>query len=295
MGNGIQRKPGSGGVNKKRNRDFVNALKTKIAKDPTTSMRKIAAELKVDPKTIRTAVHDDLGLKSYTRTPRHLLTESMKARRLERCKKVLRYIKNHGSTVKIFSDEKIFTVDAVLNRRNDRYLAKSTVDVKGTFRTKHPAQVMVFGVVASDGKKMPTFFYKPGEKVGADAYYKVLRYHVLPWLKANYPEGNYVWSQDGAPSHTANKVQKFCKANFADFWPADFWPSSSPDLNPLDYAVWGVLEQATNKTSHPNINTLKAAIKEEWVKMSKDFLVKSCAAFRGRVEAVIENNGSHIE
>ena len=62
------------------------------------------------------AMHDDLGLKSYARTPRHLLTESMKARRLERSKKVLSYLKQHGSTVKVFSDEKIFTVDAVVNR-----------------------------------------------------------------------------------------------------------------------------------------------------------------------------------
>ncbi len=75
MGSVIQRKPGNGGVNKKQNRDSIDALKTKIAKDPTTSIRKIAAELKLDPKTVRTAVHDDLGLKSYTRTQRHLLTE----------------------------------------------------------------------------------------------------------------------------------------------------------------------------------------------------------------------------
>jgi hypothetical protein len=93
-----------------------------------------------------------------------------------------------------------------LNRRNDRYLAKSTVDVRCTFSNKQLAQIMVFSVVAFDGKKIPTFFYKPGEKMGADAYYKVLRYHVLPWLKANYPKGNYVWSQGSAPSHTANKV-----------------------------------------------------------------------------------------
>ncbi len=80
----IQRKPDSGGVNKKRNREFIDALKTKIAKDPTISISKIAAELKVVPKTVRTAVHDDIGLKSYTRTPKHLLTECMKTRSLER-------------------------------------------------------------------------------------------------------------------------------------------------------------------------------------------------------------------
>ncbi len=60
------------------NRDFIDALKTKIVKDSTTSIRKIAAEIKMKTKTVRTAVHDDLGLKVYTRTPRHLFTEYMK-------------------------------------------------------------------------------------------------------------------------------------------------------------------------------------------------------------------------
>ena len=37
----------------------------------------------------------------------------------------------------------------------------------------------------------------------------------------------------------------------------------SPDLNPLDYAIRGVLEYKTNPTSHPNIGSLKTAIEEE--------------------------------
>ncbi len=98
--------------------------------------------------------------------------------------------------MKIFSDEKIITVDHVLNCRNDPYLTESIADVKGTCRTEHPAKFMVLGVVTSNGKKMPSFFLKLRGKVGADVYYKVLRYHVLPWLKANYRDGNYVWTQD---------------------------------------------------------------------------------------------------
>jgi transposase len=237
---GIKRKSGSGGSNKKRNPEFLDALKSKISEDPTTSMRKLAGEMSVDLQTVRTAVHQDLGLKSFVLTPKHLLTESTKARQLERAKNVKAYLRTHRKTVKVFSDEKIFTVDAKVNRRNDRFLAASTAEVKGIFRTKHPAQIMMFGAVASDGKKMAPYFFKAGERVGADRYYKVLRYHVLPWLKANYPEGNYVWTQDGAPCHTAKKVQQFCICNFADFWPADFWPPSSPDLNPLDFAIWPI-------------------------------------------------------
>ena len=34
------------------------------------------------------------------------------------------------------------------------------------------------------------------------------------------------------------------------------WPPSSPDYNSLDYAIWGVIENKTNATSHRNI--------EEW-------------------------------
>ena len=33
----------------------------------------------------------------------------------------------------------------------------------------------------------------------------------------------------------------------------------SPDHNPLDYAIWSILEIETNATSHPNIGSLKTA------------------------------------
>ena len=70
-------------------------------------------------------------------------------------------------------------------------------------------------------------------------------------MKTNYPSGNYVLAQDGAAAYTAKKVQKFCNEHFTDFWLANFWPSSSPDLNPLDYAIWGTIVHSTSITSQP--------------------------------------------
>ncbi|QQP53087.1 Uncharacterized protein FKW44_005431, partial [Caligus rogercresseyi] len=153
---------------------------------------------------------------------------------------------------------------------------------------------MVLGVMASNGKKIPPFFFKAGEKIRKETYYKVLRYTVLPWLKANYPEGKYVWTQDGAPSHTSDLCPKFCTANMAHFWPKDMWPSSLPDLNLLDFAVWGELERRTNRTPHPIVDALQATIRTEWDNMSEEFLINSCKAFRRRVEGVIEAEGGHI-
>ncbi|XP_014772885.1 uncharacterized protein LOC106871098 [Octopus bimaculoides] len=219
----------------------------------------------------------------------------MKEKGLERCKKIITWFKKKSSIVTIVSDEKIFTVNAVLSRRNDRFIAKPTAEVKGTFKIKHPAQVMAIGVVASDGKKIPIKFYKADEKINVNTYYKTLRYQVLPWLKANYPDGNYVWTQDGAPAHTARNIQDFCKSNFSNFLESCLWPPFSPDLNPLDYAIWGVLEHAINRTSHSNVDSLKDTIKEEWEKLSPEYLRNTCTSFRKRVKAVIEQEGGHRE
>ncbi|QQP36298.1 Uncharacterized protein FKW44_021351 [Caligus rogercresseyi] len=81
----------------------------------------------------------------------------------------------------------------------------------------------------------------------------------------------------------------------ADFWPADMWPSSSPDLNPLDFSVWSVLESHACKTSHANLTSLQQAIVEAWDNLTEEYIKKSCASVRRRVEAVIANNGGHIE
>ena len=59
MSKTITRKTESRGSNKKRTKTFVNTLKSKIQKDPTKSMRKMAHELKVDSKTVRNSVKYD--------------------------------------------------------------------------------------------------------------------------------------------------------------------------------------------------------------------------------------------
>ncbi|KAF2354075.1 hypothetical protein FHG87_015172 [Trinorchestia longiramus] len=54
-------------------------------------------------------------------------------------------------------------------------------------------------VVPFDGKKMPMYFYKSEDKLRSDAYYKTLRCHVLPWLKANYPSSGSQTFSDHLP------------------------------------------------------------------------------------------------
>ena len=41
--------------------------------------------------------------------------------------------------------------------------------------------------------------------------------------------------------------------------------------------------------------TLKASIRAAWANMSKDYIIKTCKAFRPQLEAMIEAEGGHIE
>ena len=90
-------------------------------------------------------------------------------------------------------------------------------------------------------------------------------------------------------------MQKVCQENFSPFCPSNLCPPSNPDHNSPDYTIWGILENKTNATSHPNISLLNTAIEEEWNKKSEEFILKACKLFWGCVATIIEKNGGHIE
>ena len=83
--------------------------------------------------------------------------------------------------------------------------------------------------------------------------------------------------------------------NVAGFWDKSLWPSNSPDLNPLDYSVWSVVETNSCKTPHPNVDSLKTSVAKAWRALKPGYLIKTCRAFRPRLERMIELQGGLIE
>jgi hypothetical protein len=142
---------------------------------------------------------------------------------------LLRLRKEDSGKVCIFSDEKLFVADALINRRNSRYLTSlpvSEVDesIRISLFSKALVKVMVLGVVASDSKKCPIIFVPDGKKVSADSYQALLHRNMMPWLSDTYPQGNYVFQQDGVPEHTVNSMQRFLEKNMAVQWSKEVWP-----------------------------------------------------------------------
>lgn len=283
-------------MTRKRNDELINTLEELVQQDPSQSTRILASKLNVSATTIRRAIQKDLRCKSYRLKVHQMLSQKMKAKRLERCSLLLTSLKGKASgRIRFFSDEKMFCLDAKVNRQNDRWIVKNIKDVPVIGRTKHPSSVHVLMVISSEGHLMPPFFFEKGQSVNTEVYLNVLKQHVKPWIIKVAGARPYVFQQDGAPAHTSRAVQNWLAENFDMFWSKDLWPPSSPDLNPLDYYLWSVLERESNKCSHNTAEALRTAISEAVTKISADHVIKACCRFRPRLEAVIKADGGWIE
>ena len=184
----------------------------------------------------------------------------------------------HGSSghVRFFSDEKKFIQDKLHNRQNNRFITDDPEEVPIVISAKFPTSVMALGVVSSDRDVMPPYFFS--DRVAANDYIKVLETVVKPWMVGVAGERPYVFQQDSAPVHMACTTQAWLYQQLPRHWPLDLWPPSSPDLNPLDYYVWGVLEKV-NYRPHNTKQQLKDAIVGAIDHMDRMEVKKACSTF----------------
>ena len=73
---------------------------------------------------------------------------------------------------------------------------------------------------------------------------------------------NYSRYSDLEGSHNVNKCANKLKVHEKTVRTA-IKQDLRPDLNSFDYAIWGILENKTNATFHPNIASLKTAIEDK--------------------------------
>ena len=105
------------------------------------------------------------------------------------------------------------------------------------------------------------------------------------------PEDHMFFSRTVHRLIRAHLIQNWLSDNVDMFWFKKFWPPNSPDLNPLDYYVWSVVERVTNKSRLINVTSLRTAIEAALVGMDSATLQRACERFRPRIETVIQANG----
>ena len=75
----------------------------------------------------------------------------------------------------------------------------------------------------------------------------------------------------------------------------DLWPPNSPDLNPVDYTVWGCLQGWVYQKRICDIDELKQCLVEVWSHFSQAIIDEAINEWRKRLLACIRMKAHHFE
>lgn len=116
-----------------------------------------------------------------------------------------------------------------------------------------------------------------------------------PWALAHFGNRPYTFQQDSAPAHKATETQRWLAEKVPSFISASQWPSCSPDLNPLDFSIWGILKTNVCCKKYTSVETLKSAILCEREKIPDHTVSAACEAFDHRLQQIIRAKGGYVE
>jgi hypothetical protein len=97
------------------------------------------------------------------------------------------------------------------------------------------------------------------------------------------------FKHDGAPAHFSTRTQEHLNTQFADRWlgrggPVS-WPARSPDLNPMDFFIWGHLKETVYKDPPTDIEDLLAKFHAAVATIDADMLRRVQASIPRRAVA----------
>jgi len=138
-------------------------------------------------------------------------------------------------------------------------------------------------------------FLEPGVKINGEYYRNtVLRKMLLPDIRC--VSGDlYTFQRDSAPAHRARATVEMLKTETPDFIPPDLWPPNSPDLNPVDYSIWSILQEKVYRHRINDLDELKQRLRVEWSKLDHAVVTAAIRQWRRRLSACVQADGGHFE
>ena len=93
-----------------------------------------------------------------------------------------------------------------------------------------------------------------------------------------------------APAHRARQTS--APRETPEFISPDMWPANSSDLNPVDYRIWGVMQEQVYKTAIRDVVELRQRLVETWHEFQQTMVDDAIDQWWTRL---VQADGSHIE
>lgn len=259
------------------------------------SIRNCVEDLGFSYGTIQRVLRTN-GYRAYKVMPVQGLREQDREKRLAFCQTILRKHDEDPNFINsiIFTDESPFSTAGKHNRRNTHVWATENPHEVAAIENQGYRILNVWCGMLENRILGPIFL--EGILTG-ERYLRYLQNEIsnfIPNLR------NIVWQQDGAPAHNARQVREYLDDTYAT-WIGTHgpiaWPPRSPDLNPLDFFLWGTLKQKIYCEGSNTVDSLKNKIQIKIREMNADpqKLQRVRNNFLKRMRLCVRQNGGHFE
>lgn len=203
----------------------------------------------------------------------------------------------------LFTDESSFSSVSIHNAQNVRIWALFNPRAVIQRRAQGRFTLNVWAGILGDSIIGPYFL----PRLTSAAYLNHLRNVLLPDLRRLVPRRRrrrLYFMHDGAAPHYSREVRNFLDQMFGTRWigrpPAPHhWPPRSPDLNPMDFYLWGAVKALVYRTGQPFRTPahLRQCIVEAFDRIRRDrgVLRRVRQNLHARLTACERNRGRHIE
>lgn len=298
-GSVLPKKQDTGRNRHARNLQNVETIIRAVRQEPEKSIRVIARELGLSYSTVQRTLKEE-KLHDYHYTSVQDLREEDYENRRRFCENFLTRVDEDPEFPSrvIFSDESLFTREGVFNSHNMHVWSDENPRVTRVRNFQVRWKLNVWAGIM--GTKILGPVILP-EILNGASYAEFLADNMPEFLE-EIPladRGRIVFQQDGAGPHNARVVTNYLNQQFPGRWMGRYgpirWPARSPDLNPLDFFLWGYCKEIIYKKLPENMEELNDKLHNAIWAIEDDIMEKIPTNLLRRMRACIAMNGGHFE
>ena len=91
---------------------------------------------------------------------------------------------------------------------------------------------------------------------------------MIPYANRIYGNDYFCFQQDSAPAYKAKRSIQWIEENLSDSISTNEWPASSPDINPLDFCIFGYILRKLGNRKSMTVEMFKNHLIKIWDQIS---------------------------